>query len=46
MNRRTPSMTERLGRRRLLAGAGAARLVAAVDGCSVGALSKRRDDLT
>jgi glycine/D-amino acid oxidase-like deaminating enzyme len=46
MNRRTPSITERLGRRRLLAGAGAALLVAAVDGCSVGALSKRRTALS
>ena len=32
----------RLGRRELLAGAGAALLVAAVDGCSVGGLPKRR----
>src|SRR3984885_9959479 len=46
MSRRRPSVRERLGRRRLLAGASAALIVAAVDGCSVGSLSKRRTAAT
>jgi glycine/D-amino acid oxidase-like deaminating enzyme len=46
MNRRRLSMRERLGRRRLLAGASAALLVTAVDGCSVGVLSQRRTPAT
>jgi len=46
MNRRKPGPQERLGRRRLLAGASAALLVAAVDGCSVGTLSQRRTTST
>src|SRR5712675_2450432 len=42
MNRRNAGRQPQLGRRRLLAGAGAALLVAAVDGCSVGGLDQRR----
>src|SRR5882762_373043 len=42
MNRRNAGRQPQLGRRRLLAGAGAALLVAAVDGCRVGGLDQRR----
>src|SRR6267142_6056814 len=42
MNRREPGLQELLGRRRLLAGASAALLVAAIDGCSVGELGAKR----
>jgi glycine/D-amino acid oxidase-like deaminating enzyme len=42
MTRRNAGREPQLGRRRLLAGAGAALLVAAVDGCTVGGLDQRR----
>jgi glycine/D-amino acid oxidase-like deaminating enzyme len=42
MTRRIAGREPQLGRRRLLAGAGAALLVAAVDGCTVGGLDQRR----
>jgi glycine/D-amino acid oxidase-like deaminating enzyme len=42
MTRRNPGTQPQLGRRRLLAGAGAALLVAAVDGCTIGGLDQRR----
>jgi len=42
MKRRQPGMPEQVGRRRLLAGASAAMLVAAIDGCSVGVLGAKR----
>jgi hypothetical protein len=42
MSSRGSGLQARLGRRRLLAGAGAALAVAAMDGCSVGGLGTRR----
>ena len=42
MTGRNPGTQPQLGRRRLLAGAGAALLVAAVDGCSMAGLDQRR----
>ena len=42
MTRRNAGREPQPGRRRLLAGAGAALLVAAVDGCTVGGLDQRR----
>jgi glycine/D-amino acid oxidase-like deaminating enzyme len=42
MTGRNPGTQPHLGRRRLLAGAGAALLVAAVDGCSMAGLDQRR----